>query len=111
MKRFLLFVAVTVLYLLCFQVNAAETIKVGSVYAHSGSAAVGNKNTIDGIRFAVEKVNQKGGSAYYSSHWHVRVESPKSRRFYSEFSAIHGSVESDSAALANDAVFVKAVSP
>ena len=40
---------------------SAETVKIASIFSKTGPAAVGNKTTIDGIRFAVDELNQQGG--------------------------------------------------
>lgn len=40
---------------------ASEKIKVASIFAHTGVAAVGNRITVNGIRFAVDELNRRGG--------------------------------------------------
>jgi len=41
--------------------EAAETVKVAAIFAKTGKAALDNANALNGIRFAVEELNQQGG--------------------------------------------------
>lgn len=41
--------------------HAGETIRIASIFGATGPSASGNKATIEGIRFAVQEVNQSGG--------------------------------------------------
>jgi branched-chain amino acid transport system substrate-binding protein len=41
--------------------QAAEKVKVASIFAMTGTAAADHKVTIDGIRFAIRELNQQGG--------------------------------------------------
>jgi len=38
-----------------------ETIKIAAIFSKTGDAAVGNLSTLDGVRFAVDELNLKGG--------------------------------------------------
>ena len=61
MKSVSCFVVSVFLVLFAVFSQAAETVKVASIFAKTGVAAEGNKSAIDGIRFAVEELNLKGG--------------------------------------------------
>jgi len=41
--------------------EATEQVKIASIFAKSGRDSLGNKSTIEGIRFAVQELNQQGG--------------------------------------------------
>jgi len=41
--------------------QTAETVKIASIFGKTGSGAVGNEATIEGIRFAVQELNRQGG--------------------------------------------------
>ncbi|WDP92151.1 MAG: ABC transporter substrate-binding protein [Desulfobacter sp.] len=41
--------------------QAAETVKIASIFAKTGKAAAGNLSAITGVRFAVRQLNQQGG--------------------------------------------------
>lgn len=48
-------------FLFVFPVLAEETIKIASIYAHTGTAAKTNRFSIDGIRLGVREINSRGG--------------------------------------------------
>lgn len=41
--------------------DAAGTVKIAAILSKTGKAALDNKNTLNGIRLAVEELNEKGG--------------------------------------------------
>ncbi len=43
------------------QVQAADTIKIASIFAKSGDAAASNLHHFQAVRFAVDEINKKGG--------------------------------------------------
>jgi branched-chain amino acid transport system substrate-binding protein len=49
------------LFLTGTSITAAEKIKVGSIFAKSGPATIGGQSAIEGIRFAVQELNDNGG--------------------------------------------------
>lgn len=55
--------AVTVFFLVLASNSseAAEKIKIASIFAQSGVAAAGNLSAIQGVRFAVDELNKQGG--------------------------------------------------
>jgi branched-chain amino acid transport system substrate-binding protein len=49
--------------LLPFSAFGSESIKIASIYAHSGPAAEANHSSVLGVRFAVDEINATGGIA------------------------------------------------
>jgi len=41
--------------------ESGETIKVAAIFAKTGNAVLGNSTALNGVRFAVEELNQQGG--------------------------------------------------
>lgn len=41
--------------------HATDTIKIASIYAHSGPAAKANQSSVKGVRLAVDEINSAGG--------------------------------------------------
>jgi branched-chain amino acid transport system substrate-binding protein len=41
----------------------SEEIKIASIFAHSGNAAIDNRPSVEGVRFAVNEINKAGGIA------------------------------------------------
>jgi branched-chain amino acid transport system substrate-binding protein len=39
----------------------SEEIKIASIFAHSGNAAIDNRPSVEGVRFAVNEINKAGG--------------------------------------------------
>jgi branched-chain amino acid transport system substrate-binding protein len=46
---------------LCSPALSEDTIKVASIYALSGVAAIGNAESMRGVRAGIEEVNRRGG--------------------------------------------------
>lgn len=40
---------------------AEETIRVAAIFAKTGKAAAENRHSLEGVRFAIEEVNNQGG--------------------------------------------------
>lgn len=51
----------TLLFLLIFQSLAADTIKLGAIFAKTGIASASNLDHWQGVRFAVKEINANGG--------------------------------------------------
>jgi branched-chain amino acid transport system substrate-binding protein len=65
-KSLMIFLTVTALFLACTLTCrpilwAAETIKIASIFAHTGVAASINTYSITGVREAVDEINTRGG--------------------------------------------------
>ena len=61
MKTFFHIMIVSCLVLSASFSEAAEKVKVASIFGKTGPGAISNKETIEGIRFAVQELNQQGG--------------------------------------------------
>ena len=61
MKLLSLLIAMAFLFLNASFPEAAETVRVASIFAKTGKATSGNATALNGIRFAVEELNQQGG--------------------------------------------------
>lgn len=61
MKNFFYIMIVSCLVLSASFSEAAEKVTIASIFGKTGPSAHGNKGTIEGIRFAVQELNQQGG--------------------------------------------------
>lgn len=61
MKTYVFSFTMVFLILITMVASASETIKVASIFAKTGIAAAGNLTAIEGVRFAVDELNQQGG--------------------------------------------------
>ena len=61
MKFLSLLIAMVISFLNVSFPEAAETVKVAAIFAKTGKAALDNAMALNGVRFAVEELNQQGG--------------------------------------------------
>lgn len=61
MKCIAMTIAINICFLFPSMLAAEETAKVAAIFAKTGKAALDNKKTLHGVRFAVEELNQQGG--------------------------------------------------
>ncbi len=61
MKSLSSLIPIVILFLNASFTEAVETVKVAAIFAKTGKAALGNVQTLNGIRFAVKELNQQGG--------------------------------------------------
>ena len=61
MKLLSFFIAAVFCFFHLSIVEAAEGLKVAAIFSKTGKAALDNTMTLNGVRFAVEELNQQGG--------------------------------------------------
>ena len=61
MKVLSSFIAAIVVLLSLSSAHAAETVKVASIFAKTGNAALDNTSALNGVRLAVQDLNNQGG--------------------------------------------------
>ena len=61
MHKTIIHLLTLVLAFIVLPVQAVQSIKLGAIFAKSGSAAISNQDHLNGLRFAVKEINTNGG--------------------------------------------------